>query len=92
MSLRFDVRELRDLADGLLVGWVPSRLPEWTTSEGGALAWFLLAMWRKYYDASVARLNLEARVRILEDNVDGLRETNRILTDEVERTRSGHTP
>lgn len=84
LSLRDDVRWVRELADGLLVGWWPCRLPPWSTKEGESLGWLVLLLWRRYYEASSASIMLEARVRALEDNVDGLRETNRILTDLLE--------
>jgi len=84
MSLRDDVRWVREAADGLLVGWLPGRLPRWSTTEGEQLGWLVLLLWHKFYDASMARIMLEARVQSLEGDVDGLRETNRILTDLLE--------
>jgi hypothetical protein len=88
VSLRDDVRWVRELADGLLVGWWPSRLPPWSTKEGEQLGWLVLLLWRRYYEASMARNTLEARVRALEDDVDGLRETNRVLTDLLEAPKN----
>ena len=81
MSLRDDVRWVCDAADGLLIGWLPSRLPKWETKEGEKLGWLVLLLWRMFYDASMARCRLEAEVARLKDDVDGLRETNRRLTD-----------
>lgn len=90
MSLRDDVRWVCDAADGFLYGALPGRLPAaWSTREGEKLAWLVLLLWRKYYDASMARIALEAQVRRLEDNLSGLRETNRILTDELEARGRG---
>lgn len=85
MSLRDDVRWVCDAADGLLVGWLPPRLPKWTTKEGEKLGWLVLLLWQKFYDASMARGRLEAEVARLKDDVDGLRETNERLTDLLER-------
>jgi len=87
MSLRDDVRWVCEAADGLLIGWPHGRLPTWSTKEGEKLGWLVLLLWRKFYDASMARIMLEARVRSLEDDVDGLRETNRVLTDLLEAPR-----
>ncbi len=81
MTLRDDVRWLCETADGLLVGWCPSRLPFWSTKEGEKLGWLVLLLWRKFYDASMARITLEAEVSRLKDDVDGLRATNEQLTD-----------
>jgi len=81
MSLRDDVRWVREAADGLLVGWLPGRLPKWSTSEGEQLGWLVLLLWRKFYDASMARTVLEAEVQTLKGDVDGLRATNERLTD-----------
>lgn len=81
MTLRDDVRWLCDTADGLLVGWLPSRLPPWSTKEGEKLGWLALLLWRKFYDASMKQNVLEAEVRRLKDDVNGLRETNERLTD-----------
>jgi hypothetical protein len=89
VSLRDDVRWVRDAADGLLIGALPGRLPAWSTKEGEQLAWLVLLLWRKYYDASMAHIALEAQVRRLEDNLSGLRDTNRILTDELEARGRG---
>jgi hypothetical protein len=87
VSLRDDVRWLREAADGLLVGWLPSRLPKWTTSEGEQLGWLILLLWRKYSDASMARSTLEAENKRLKGDVDGLRETNQHLTDLLDPPR-----
>jgi hypothetical protein len=81
VSLRDDVRWVREAADGLLVGWLPGRLPKWSTSEGEQLGWLVLLLWRKFYDAAMARITLEAEVARLKGDVDGLRETNERLTD-----------
>ena len=81
MSLRDDVRWVCDAADGLLIGWLPGRLPKWATKEGEKLGWLVLLLWRKFYEASMARINLEAEVNRLKDDVDGLRTTNERLTD-----------
>ena len=89
MSLRDDVRWVCDVAHGLTVGALPIWPRGWSTKEGEKLAWLVLILWRKYYDASMARIMLEARVRSLEGDVDGLRETNRILTDLLEAPRRG---
>ena len=88
MALRDDVRWVCDVADGLTVGALPIWPRGWSTKEGEKLAWLILILWRKYYDASMARIMLEARVRALEDNVDGLRETNQRLTDLLEARRN----
>lgn len=87
MSLRDDVRWVCDTADGLLVGWLPSRLPPWSTKEGEKLGWLVLLLWRKFYDAAVARSALEAEVVRLKDDVDGLRETNERLTELLDQPR-----
>jgi len=84
MSLRDDVRWVCEAADGLLIGWLPGRLPTWSTKEGEKLGWLVLLLWRKYYDASMARIMLEAQVRQLQDDVDGLRATNERLTNMLE--------
>jgi len=84
MTLRDDVRWVCDAADGLLVGWLPGRLPKWSTKEGEKLGWLVLLLWQKFYDASMARGRLEAEVARLKDDVDGLRETNQRLTDLLE--------
>jgi len=81
MSLRDDVRWVCDVADGLTVGALPIWPREWSTKEGAKLAWLILILWRQYYDASMARIGMERQVRRLEGDVDGLRETNRVLTD-----------
>lgn len=85
MSLRDDVRWVCDTADGLLIGWLPGRLPKWTTKEGEKLGWLVLLLWQKFYDASMARGRLEAEVARLKDDVDGLRETNERLTDMLDQ-------
>jgi hypothetical protein len=84
VSLRDDVRWVCDAADGLLIGWLPGRLPKWTTKEGEKLGWLVLLLWQKFYDASMARGRLEAEVARLRDDVDGLRTTNERLTDLLE--------
>lgn len=84
MSLRDDVRWVCDAADGLLVGWLPGRLPKWATKEGEKLGWLVLLLWQKFYDASMARGRLEAEAARLRDDVDGLRTTNERLTDMLE--------
>ncbi len=81
MTLRDDVRWLREAADGLLVGWLPPRLPKWSTSEGEQLGWLVLLLWRKYYDASMERLAAQTEAARLAGDVDGLREANARLTD-----------
>lgn len=73
MSLRDDVRWLREAADGLLVGWLPPRLPKWATSEGEQLGWLVLLLWRKFYDASMERLAAQTEAARLAGEVDGLR-------------------
>jgi len=87
MSLRDDVHWVCEAADGLLVGWLPGRLPKWTTKEGEKLAWLVLLLWRKFYDASMERVTLEAEVARLRDDVNGLRETNAMLTDLLDERR-----
>jgi hypothetical protein len=81
MSLRDDVRWVRDAADGLLVGALPGRLPKWSTSEGEQLGWLVLMLWTKYVETTMARGRLEAEVARLKDDVNGLRDTNERLTD-----------
>lgn len=92
MSLRDDVRWVREAADGLLVGWLPGRLPKWSTSEGEQLGWLVLLLWQKFYDASMARGRLEAEVARLKDDVDGLRATNERLTDLLDQPPVAATP
>lgn len=86
-TLRDDVRALREAADGLIVGCAPPSWAwgGWGTSEGAQLAWLIAILWRKYYEAAMARIALEARVRGLEDEVSGLRDTNERLTDLIDR-------
>jgi hypothetical protein len=85
MSLRDDVRWVREAADGLLVGALPGRLPKWSTSEGEQLGWLVLMLWTKYVEAVMARGRLEAENGRLRDDVDGLRATNERLTDLLEQ-------
>ena len=84
MSLRDDVRILRDAADGLVIGWLPGWRYTWSTKEGEKLGWLILILWRKYYESTTARSHLQAKVASLTSDVDGLRTTNEILTTQTE--------
>lgn len=84
MSLRDDVLWLCDFADGVTIGWLPTWPGRWSTAYGNKLAWLIVILWRRYYDAAMARTTLEARVASLEGDVDGLRKANEILTNLLE--------
>lgn len=84
MTLRDDVRWLRDVVDGMLVGWVFGRPPPWTTKEGEKLSELVQQLYRKWYEKTTRVSVLEAENHQLRNEVDAQRWTNERLTERVE--------
>jgi hypothetical protein len=87
VSLRSDLRWIRDALDCRLHGALPTYPPNWHTQTGKWLAGGIEELWRKYYETAMENMTLHAKVAHLTAEVDGLRATNEILTDESEAFR-----
>lgn len=85
MSLNDDFRWILDGIDMLLEGGLPILPSRWSTATGGKLWALILALNHKSYSHWQEHMRWKARAMLLEKEVDGLRATNEILTNEVER-------
>jgi uncharacterized protein YlxW (UPF0749 family) len=78
------MRWILDGLDMLLVGGLPIMPAKFSTVSGEKLWVLLLALNKKAHNSWVQYLTWSARAHLLENEVDGLRETNRVLTDAIE--------
>lgn len=89
MSATQDLRELADEIDALLTGWPRSR-SFMTTETGKKAEAYVRRLREERYRQWSENCALRARVlRLAEDN-DGLRATNELLTNELERSVGLH--
>lgn len=85
MTLRSDIEWLRDAADMMVFGGLPTWPPAWATTTCAEIAANLRSLHRQYLEASMANSGLRARVAELERQIDGERAQNAIMTEQIER-------
>lgn len=91
MSLRDDVRWVRDAADSMLHGGLPSWPPAWTTREGEHLAMLVADLHARWFGAAMDLAGAQGESKALRAEVDAERSTNERLTAEVEALRARET-
>lgn len=84
MSLRDDARWIEDALDSILFGALPLWPQRWSTVTGQRIAMMVQRLYKQRTDAMLATSMHEMEKARLLAEIDGLRATNEILTEQVE--------
>ena len=86
MSAKDDLRDLRDLLDAALTGWIGANFKP-STKTGERCSELVAKLRQRIYRSWGENLALRARLHQALRDVDGLRAANQLLTDELEALR-----